>query len=500
MIERLARGNGAVYLLLAAYFTVNVILRLLMPASLELDEGQQIFLAQWFALGYDTQPPFYNWVQYGVVQLLGSTVLAVSVLKNLMLFCSYLFYGLTASLVIRDRVLAVIATLGLITIPQIGFEAQRDLTHTVAVLLAACMFMYFFVAALQRPTALNYALAGLAIGIGVISKYNFVLLPGAAVAAAMADRDLRARLFDPRVLLTALVAAAVVAPHALWFADHVGEATTRTMGKLTEDADGGRLKLIGEGLVSLAGAAAAFALPTLLLFWIAFGKELFAAWKAESRWTRLIGRMFIIFAMFLVLVVLGGASNIKDRWLVPILFLLPLYLCAKLEASGASYEGAARRFGMIVLAIMAAVPLVLLARAPLGGMLGRYEKQNVPYGPAIAQILSSNRDRPAVVLTGDQQMAGNLRLHAGDVLVMVPDYDSLAEPYMIDATHPVLVTWRERGEAVPDMPEELTAWLDARHQLDGAASTVQEAALPYHYGREGDVYRFSYAWIYPAAK
>ncbi len=48
------------------------------PASLELDEGQQLFLAQWLATGYDTQPPFYNWLQYGVVQIFGSTALAVS--------------------------------------------------------------------------------------------------------------------------------------------------------------------------------------------------------------------------------------------------------------------------------------------------------------------------------------------------------------------------------------------------------------------------------------
>ena len=128
MIDRLARSDGAVYLLLAAYFIINILLRLAAPASLELDEGQQLFFAQWLAPGYDSQPPFYNWVQYGFVQLLGSSMLAISLLKNLMLFLSYLLFGLTAHLIIRDRTLAIIATLALITIPQIGYEAQRDLT------------------------------------------------------------------------------------------------------------------------------------------------------------------------------------------------------------------------------------------------------------------------------------------------------------------------------------------------------------------------------------
>ena len=500
MIERLARSGGAVYLLLAAYFILNIVLRLLAPASLELDEGQQLFLAQWFAIGYDTQPPFYNWVQYGVVQLLGSTVLAVTVLKNLMLFGCYLLFGLTASLVIRDRVLAVIATLGLITIPQIGFESQRDLTHTVAVLFAACMFIYFFFSALQRPTALNYAMAGLAIGIGVISKYNFVLLPLAAVIATLPERDLRARLFDPRVLLTLAASAVVVTPHALWFIDHVREATSGSIGKMTDDAHGSRIETIGEGLLSLAGAIAAFALPTLLLFAVAFGRTLLDAWKAENQWTRLIGRMFLAFiVILLLLVVVGGANNIKDRWLVPMFFLLPIYLCAKIEASGETFAGAPRRFGAVILSIMVIIPLVLFARTPILGAMGRYSKQNVPYGPAITAILASGKDRPSVILADDQQMAGNLRLHApADIPVMVPRYESLERPYIFDAAHPALVIWRNKGKPDPKLPSDMAAWLEARPELRGVRPEAKDAAMPYHYGRDGDAYHFAYAWIYPA--
>ncbi|WP_442580779.1 ArnT family glycosyltransferase [Mesorhizobium sp. ASY16-5R] len=501
MIERLARNGGAVYLLLAAYFLVNLLVRLSLPASLELDEGQQLFLAQWLATGYDTQPPFYNWLQYGVVQIFGSTVLAVSFLKNLILFCCYLLFGLTASLLIRDRVLAVIATLGLITIPQIGFEAQRDLTHTVAVLFAGCLFVYFFLRTLRHPSALNYALCGIAIGIGVMSKYNFVLLPAAAIIAVLPERDLRARLFDPRILLTIIVSAVLVTPHAIWFMDHVGKATSGSIGKLTEDAHGSRIALIGEGMLSLAGALAVFVLPTLLFFALAFGRTLLRSWKAETRWTRLIGRMFLIIVVVLVLlVVVGGASNIKDRWLVPFFFLLPIYLCAKIEASGETFEGAARRFGVIVIGIMVIVPLVLFARTPLVGAMGRYGKQNVPYGPAIAAILSSGKDRPSMILASDQQMAGNLRQYAVGIPVMVPGYEGFEDSYVFDATHPALFVWRRKGEPVPAMRPDMAAWLARKPELSGAVPEVRYVAEPYYYGRDGDAYQFSYAWVYPVAK
>ena len=152
----------------------------------------------------------------------------LAVLKNLMLFLSYLLFGLTAHAIIRDRVLAVIATLGLITFPHISYEAQRDLYPHGRAPVCSLHVRFFFVRALQRPTVVNYAMAGVSIGIGILSKYNFVVLPLAAAIALLPDRQLRRRLFDWRALLMVAVGAAIVTPHALWFLDHVGTATAET--------------------------------------------------------------------------------------------------------------------------------------------------------------------------------------------------------------------------------------------------------------------------------
>ncbi len=499
MIERLARRDGAVYLILAVYFGLNILLRLAGPASLELDEGQQLFFAQWLAPGYDSQPPFYNWIQFGVVQLLGSNILALTLLKNLMLFLSYVLFGLTAGLVLRDRVLAVIATLALVTIPQIGYEAQRDLTHTVAVFFAACMFGYFFFRALGRPSVANYALAGVAIGFGVLSKYNFVLLPLIAALALLPDRDWRRRLFDWRVLIMLTIAAAIVLPHGLWFLGHVSDATNRTLGKLTDGADGRGFAQVAAGFVSLAGAIAAFALPTVVVFLVAFGRALPRSWRAGNEWTRLIGRMFVIALVLLLLIVAVGASDIKDRWLVPVFFLLPIYLAAKIEASGEPLGAAPRRFGAIVAAVMVAVPLVLFTRPFLGGRLMEYGKQNVAYGPAIAGMLASAADRPSVILTLDHQLAGNLRLHAKDIPVAVPGYP-FPEDFVFDATHPVLAVWRRRdGQPTLNPSDGMWTWLNRRAGLAGKPLDARDIAVPYHYGRDGDLYHFGYACILPTS-
>jgi 4-amino-4-deoxy-L-arabinose transferase-like glycosyltransferase len=499
-MDRLLRRSEAVYLLLAAYFLLHVVARLAMPASLELDEGQQLFFSQSLSLGYDSQPPFYNWLQYGAVHILGVTVAALTVLKNLLLLLSYVFIGLTADLMLRDRRLAVVATLGLVTITQVSFEAQRDLTHTVAVLLAACLFLNALVKTLQAPAAWTYGLLGVAAGIGVLSKYNFVLLPLAALIAVLVDRDFRARVFDRRVLLTVVIAAGIVAPHAWWFLDHVGVATDRTLGKLI-DGDASRIKQIAEGLGALAGAVAAFAVPPLLVFRIAFGRRLWPAWKAGSPMSRLIGRMFAASLVLLVLLVLfAGAGDIRPRWLLPFFFPLPLWLCLKIEAAGDVPEVGPRRFAGIAVAFMVVILLILGLRTPVMGMLGRYERPNVPYGPAIEAMLASNKVRPSLVVAPDQQLAGNVRLHAKGIPVTVPGFEHLEPAYTFDSLHPVLLVWRGKGEPVPAVPHDLSDWLAARPAFKGLQPVAQDIARPYHYGRAGDAYHFGYAWLYPAGK
>ena len=498
MVAALRERPYLVFALLGAYFIANVIVRLSLPHSLELDEGQQLFLAQWLAVGYDSQPPFYNWLQYGAEQVLGPTLASLSVLKNLVLFLSYLFFGLTAFMVLRSRELAIIATLGLLTMPQVSFEAQRDLTHTVAVIFTSCLFLFALVKAIRAPSLFTYALTGLAIGLGMIAKYNFVLLPAAAVLAMLAEPDFRRRLFDWRILLTAAIALIVVLPHALWFIDHLDAATGRTIGKLTAEDSTSRLSQILTGLTSLALAFAGFAALTLALFAIVFGRDMARAWRASSPWSRLIGRIMLISAVALVVVVLFGASNIKDRWLTPIYLVLPLYLCLKIEAAGLASERQLPRFLPIGLGLMVLIPLVLFVRIPLHGMLGKYEKINVPYAMAVEQILASDANRPSLILADDQQLAGNIRLNAPEIPVTIPGYEAFEKPFAFDATHPLLVVWRNRGRETMPLPEDLAQWLAAHDDPEiGEARTI---ALPYIFGREGDVYHFAYAFLYPRAK
>jgi hypothetical protein len=274
-------------------------------------------------------------------------------------------------------------------------------------------------------------------------------------------------------------------------------ATGRTLGKLTQDAAPDRVSQIIAGLFSLGVAFIAFGALTVIAFWISFGRRFSESWRASSPWTRLVGRIFAIVVIALVLlVVFGGASNIKDRWLTPFFFLLPLYLCLKLDALNQTIGSAPKRFGWLALIVLIAVPIALYARVPAAQYLGRYAKLNVPYGPAIDAILATGGDKPSLVVVPDMQLAGNVRLHAEGIPVLVPGYERFAGE--LDAGQPILLIWRDRGRPALPMPEVLSAWHAAHVKTDAPTPVPREIARPYHYGRQGDVYHFGYAWIHPA--
>ncbi|OWV74917.1 hypothetical protein ATY76_26535 [Rhizobium sp. R339] len=491
MTETSLRHMRWIFLLLAAYFVLQVSVRLATSHSLDLDEAEQVFRSQWLAAGYGPQPPFYNWLQYGVFQFAGVSLVALSVVKNLLLFISYLLYGLTARLVLRDKALAAIATLGLLTIPQMVFEMQRDLTHTVAVFFSASIFFYGFVRSLKQPSLASYLITGIGIGFGLLAKYNFAILPAAALIAALADARWRARIFDRRLAVTAVVALIITLPHLFWLKDNLDFATARTLEKMTASDNASYPMQVAMGVSSLVLAILSFAGLTVAVFAAVFGRNLRLALAAQSEWTRLLERMMLVFVIgILLLIVFGGAAGIKDRWLVPMLFILPLYLCLKVEAAAVETGQAFRRFMPVVAVIMIGVPVALYGSVASARFSGHYERLNRPYAEMLATL--RKQAEPAAILAGDSLLAGNLRQDIPGVPVLSVDYPGFKPD--ISGRRPLLLVWlvppKAGGEA---LPPAMAQWLQTVLGVTAPEASVID--MPYLYRRGNDSYRFGYAWV-----
>jgi len=67
----------------------HVVSRVAISPGMKWDESEQILWAQQFALGYGPQPPLYTWMQWAVCQLLGPSVLALALVKQVLIALSY---------------------------------------------------------------------------------------------------------------------------------------------------------------------------------------------------------------------------------------------------------------------------------------------------------------------------------------------------------------------------------------------------------------------------
>lgn len=492
MFEFVERRPNLVVALVAGYFLLCVCLRLAVSNSLEIDESEQAFLSQALQLGYGAQPPFYNWLQYGLGAVFGPSLATMTALKNLLLFLCCLFYGLAAREILQQKRLALIAMLGVLTLPPIFLLAQRDLSHTVAALFAVSLFLYGFLRTLIRPSLGGYALTGLAVGIGFIAKYNFALVPVAAVIAILPEPNLRARLFDWRTVVALAIAALIALPHGWWILENLGSASKGTLIEMREAHAEGRLAQAVHGLIALVSATIRGAIVPLVVFGLVFRKHVLAICSAESQWTRVIGRTLLICLLAVVLIILAvGATHIREKWLVLFLVLFPLYLCLKVEAAGIDATPKLRPFLLLVALIVLSALTVVSTRAIVRPYLGKYSRLSIPYATFADTVVKREGREPTLILAPDKLVAGNLRTRLRDARVLIPGEPAEAA---VALNTPLLVVWSDDGKAEPELPEALAATMKAKG-LSTAGATPQVLSLPYLHGKAEDSYSFGYLWV-----
>jgi 4-amino-4-deoxy-L-arabinose transferase-like glycosyltransferase len=389
-------------MVLGAYFLLHVVLRVSSPAMLDLDESEAILTFQHVQTGYGSQPPLYSWLQWLMFSLLGVNILALSLQKNLLLLCTYLAMFYTARPLIGTRG-AIMAAASLVLFPQIGWESQRDLTHSVLVTCMAALTLWCYVGLIQRPGKLRYALFGLLIGLGLQSKYNFAMYALGLFAASLLVREHRQAFWSRHAWISLAVLMLAVAPHGLWLLDHLDTATAATLGKMHHHELGYSSK-VARGLGSMAGATFLFVTPLWIVYcWIYWRHRNQTPARLDNPHARFFLWFYLAaFACIMALVLSGLLTSIKDRWMQPILFLLPLafFTIFPSLATPTLCRGMLWVAGVFALAILTG----LTARAFVG------KTTRAPFAELSAQLML-RFPQARTVVASELTEAGNLYLH-----------------------------------------------------------------------------------------
>ncbi len=471
--ERGLRLGSSILGIFALYYIAQFIVRLVLPDGLRIDEAQQVFLSQWLAAGYDAQPPLYNWIQQLTFLLVGNYLVGLAALKSVVLFAILATYYLLGRLLAKKKSSAVLATLGLFIIPQMFWQAQRDLTHTTATMLVLNLMMIAAILVLRSPSLRNYLLLGAAIGLGMLTKYNFALFLPALGVAVLLHPEGRARIFDWRLLATAVVAAMIILPHALWFIDNLKVASSVTIARMGEEAGGAsRVGEILIGLGNLAAITVVIALPAVAALGLAFGRTAPRSWKNGTVESRFIGSFLVaVLGILILLIVAVTFTTIRDRWMLPLLQLLPLYLVLKLEAQGLDPDAALRRLMPVALGIIVLLPIATF----IAGSRSTSHYQQ-PYGAFHDAFLEREQVQPAVIATPDWTAAGNLKMRWPDAVVISTQFLNLQSANDLSAANPVALIWRGQSGSPPQV---LVDWARSTVGADVSTAPTEEITLPF---------------------
>jgi 4-amino-4-deoxy-L-arabinose transferase-like glycosyltransferase len=473
----------------AVYLALHVAIRLLAPDSVEHDEAEQLLLAQSLALGYGPHPPLYTWLQHGAFQLLGVGVPALSTLKHLCLFAVYAATLAAARRVLADPGLAALATGALWLLPQLGWEAHRDLTHSVLATALAAATLWAFLGLVARPRIAGYLGLGVLLGLGTLSKYNFVLFAAAGAAAALSLPAFRGVLRDRRLALTLAVALALAGPHLGWLAAHPDTLADEAAGKLGLGLRSGA-GVLG-GLWELASATLRLVGPAVLIVLACVPGALRPrAEETGPPYRRLIERLLgLVLAALAAGVVLLGVTEMKARWMLPLLSLVPLALVLRVAAA-APPPGRRRLLAAIVVGAALLSVTLRAAEVGLGPWLGRPSRLHVPVAALVAQLRAAGF-RGGSIVADDKGLAGNLRLHFPTSRVLTPLLPAVALPVRPDGPGQCLVAWRPRPALEP-APHFLAFAAERLGQAPAAPVTPRVAAAPVP-GAPGSSYRV--AWL-----
>ncbi len=460
------------FALLVGYFALHVIIRTLLSSSVDLDESEQLVMTQRLSWGYGSSPPLYSWLQAAVFSVFGRSVFSLALFKNLLLLSTYSLTYWNARLITRTHACGVAAALSLLFIPDVAWESQRDLTHSVLASTLTAGTLTVFLLTHQRRHIAGYLLLGLWCGLALLSKYNCAFWLAGLFLAALSLPEFRPTLLDKRIVPALCLCLAVVLPHAFWLSTH-RQLAVQDASRFHLQPSGEWLTTVAKGITYMLVAAALSIAPLVLIFLAMLFKShrMDRVCLATRSCARLIARGVLIVLFLAGMGVLTfRATEFRERWFQPLLICAPVlavtFLRNRLDSSRL------KLLACLSLFIMLCVALVIPSRILFGARLHREEPLMRPYR-ALARQLRPVADPAPVIVAEDCLVGGNLSLvFPQKTIVTIESVD-------LFNLHPTqcLVVWDARHQSAP--PGSLTHWASRYASADLSRFQPQFVSAPY---------------------
>ena len=265
-----------------AYGIVHGGISYALTSTLNFDDSYENLITQTLAISYQaSQPPLFEWVLWAAQQIGGAGQIVFLVIRyglfELFLLTSYF----AALRIVGDARGAVIATLCLVLTFSNGFGNHHWNTASALVMVMGPLAFVMLMRVIERRGTADYALFGIVVGLGLLSKHSFFAFALTLPLAAALLAESRPALRDRRMLLAAIIAGLIYAPYLASFA----AAGHESASVLSGPAVGLRpppLDAVRAGLQNAASSILLYINPLALILLALFFPELRRAWASRA--------------------------------------------------------------------------------------------------------------------------------------------------------------------------------------------------------------------------
>ncbi|RTE67137.1 phospholipid carrier-dependent glycosyltransferase [Amphritea opalescens] len=188
------------------------------PITLFYDEAYYLSWAQTPDWGYYSKPPMVGWLIALTTAIFGNAEWAVKLASPLLYSGAAIIIYRTAEHLANSRA-ALISGAIFLLMPLIGFNSLF-ITTDAPLIFFWCLCFYAFIQAKETNSGYWWLLAGVAGGLGLLSKYTFIILPSTFLLYAVLSPIGRQLLLNPRFWFTCLLALSFLLPNLYWNYQH----------------------------------------------------------------------------------------------------------------------------------------------------------------------------------------------------------------------------------------------------------------------------------------
>ncbi|HEY1615800.1 MAG TPA: glycosyltransferase family 39 protein [Rhizomicrobium sp.] len=213
-----SQALGLALALVALITFVRVCVLILSPLNLYPDEAQYWWWAQSPAFGYFSKPPVIAWIIWLSTALFGQAEWAVRIASPILHGASAMMIYAIARRAYAPRP-ALLCALAYLTSPGVSYSSGLISTD-VPLLLFWSIALYAFLRACDDASWRWPVLCGLALGLGIETKYAMLFFLAGALLAALLIREARQMVLGPRGIAIVAIAAVLVLPNLVWNAQN----------------------------------------------------------------------------------------------------------------------------------------------------------------------------------------------------------------------------------------------------------------------------------------